>query len=219
MWNKPKEITKYKYRGYELSYYQDEVINVNDVAYIWKTTPAASDMLLCKGKYKNYTWKAMGIGIDDHYVCVWFGQSKDIYGEPKSCKDGYSGSLVLNDIKKIHKDPNVVKEDKTKQNIRTTPQITDNQITATGKIKSTTESSINKNQTRFHIIVGSFGSLKNAEIGKKQIENKNNSCKVIVIKAENRYRLSLENYATKEEANARKVKLAADFPGCWVFEK
>ncbi|PKP52657.1 MAG: hypothetical protein CVT92_07965 [Bacteroidetes bacterium HGW-Bacteroidetes-1] len=85
MWDKPKEITSYPYRGYELSYYEEGIVDVDSVFQLWKSTNEVADMLLSQFAHSDKKWLAMGIGISENYVSVWLGQRNDPAGKPSKC--------------------------------------------------------------------------------------------------------------------------------------
>jgi hypothetical protein len=85
MWDKPKELTSYTYRGYELSYFEEGIVNVDSVFKLWNSTPAARDMLLTREDHADKKWLAMGLGLSENYVSVWFGQRADPAGRPNKC--------------------------------------------------------------------------------------------------------------------------------------
>ncbi|HOI31780.1 MAG: SPOR domain-containing protein [Bacteroidales bacterium] len=87
MWGKPKELTSYPFRGYELSYFQEEVISVDSIFSLWLKNEETRDMLLTTGLQSTKRWETMGIGMSDNYVSVWFGQRADAAGKPKNCED------------------------------------------------------------------------------------------------------------------------------------
>lgn len=86
MWDKPKELTPYKYRGYELSYFEEGIVNEDSLFVLWTKIAEVKDMLLCRGSQSDKKWLALGIGISDNYACVWFGQRNDPQGKPSLCK-------------------------------------------------------------------------------------------------------------------------------------
>lgn len=85
MWDKPKELTPYTYRGYELASYFEESFTVDSVINLWSETKEVLDMLLTEGNYKKKKWICMGIAMNEHYVSVWFGQRADRLDEPDIC--------------------------------------------------------------------------------------------------------------------------------------
>jgi hypothetical protein len=94
MWDKPKELTPYKFKGYEISYYEEGIVNADSLFRIWIETPEVSDMLLCKGLHSDKKWLAIGAGISDNYACIWLGQRADPQGKPNTCKNESKPALV-----------------------------------------------------------------------------------------------------------------------------
>ncbi len=94
MWDKPKELTPYKFKGYEISYYEEGIVNADSLFRIWIETPEVSDMLLCKGLHSDKKWLAIGAGISDNYACIWLGQRADPQGKPNICKNESKPALV-----------------------------------------------------------------------------------------------------------------------------
>lgn len=85
MWDKPKELSPYKYRGYEISYFEEGLIHADSVFDLWMSSQEVKDMLLGKGIHSDKKWQAMGIAIGDHYVSLWLGQRPDPLGKPGLC--------------------------------------------------------------------------------------------------------------------------------------
>lgn len=85
MWDKPKQLTPYKYRGYELAYFDPEGINPDSLMMFWITIPEVQDMLLNRAAYKKKKWLAAGVGIEQGYAVLWFGQVKDKLKAPTIC--------------------------------------------------------------------------------------------------------------------------------------
>ncbi len=133
MWDKPKELTPYKYRGYELAYASaDEIIHPDSLMMLWLEIPEVQNMLLNRGAYEKKKWLAAGVGIKDGYTVVWFGQVKDKLKTPKVC----SGKKAVAKIEK-----------KVEQ-----PKKTDKKTVV-----------INKKTGRFYLIFGSYDRQKEAE--------------------------------------------------------
>lgn len=85
MWEKPKELTTYPYRGYELVMYFEDRLNVDSVIQLWSGTKKVLDMILTRESYKQKKWICMGVGLNEHYVSVWFGQRADRTALPQLC--------------------------------------------------------------------------------------------------------------------------------------
>ncbi|MCF6342237.1 MAG: SPOR domain-containing protein, partial [Bacteroidales bacterium] len=95
MWDKPKELTRYPYRGYELvSYFEDE-FGVDSVINLWGNSRKVLDMLLTDGDFEKKKWVCMGVAINAHYVSVWFGQRADRAQKPQLCDTASVQHAVL----------------------------------------------------------------------------------------------------------------------------
>jgi len=90
MWDKPKELTSYPYRAYELVTYFEDQFTTDSVIKIWSGTRQVIDMILTRGKYEQKKWVCFGVGINDHYVSVWFAQRADKVPVPAVCDTTYN---------------------------------------------------------------------------------------------------------------------------------
>jgi hypothetical protein len=97
MWDKPKELTTYPYRGYELAGYFEGGLTADSAMKYWSVNKEALDMILTEGLYSKKNWITMGVSIYEEYISVWFGQRKDNAGYPKICENGDDGPLLLQD--------------------------------------------------------------------------------------------------------------------------
>lgn len=93
MWDKPKELTPYIYRGYEMVFNEEGIVQVDSVFYLWKTAYEAVDMLLSRNQHSDKKWLAMGVGVSENYVSVWFGQRPDPTEKLISCKEAMRNNL------------------------------------------------------------------------------------------------------------------------------
>jgi len=85
MWDKPKELTSYPYRGYELVTYFEDDFSSDSILNIWSGSREVLDMILTQGKYASKKWACMGVGMNDDYVSLWFGQRNDPARKPSTC--------------------------------------------------------------------------------------------------------------------------------------
>ncbi|MBP6978774.1 MAG: SPOR domain-containing protein [Lentimicrobiaceae bacterium] len=85
MWNKPKELTPYKFKGYEIIYWQND--NIEPVAALaqWKLQDHFNEMILNKGPWSQKKWRAMGTCIYEGYAIIWLGEESDPRGAPEPC--------------------------------------------------------------------------------------------------------------------------------------
>jgi hypothetical protein len=71
MWEKPKEIAGYPNYGYEIA-----AIGYPTPAQTlagWKGSPPHNDVILNKGIWTGYQWKALGAFFSQGFSCAWFG--------------------------------------------------------------------------------------------------------------------------------------------------
>ena len=89
MWDKPDELTRYPYRGYELVAYFEDEFNVDSVIRLWGNSKQVLDMLLTNGNFEKKKWVCMGVGMNEHYVSLWFGQRTDRAKNAILCDNSY----------------------------------------------------------------------------------------------------------------------------------
>ncbi len=87
MWKKPKELTPYPYRGYEMVAWFQDTVTVDSLKQLWAEQPEVLDMILTRGVWEQKKWRTFGVAMDEHYVSVWFGQRPDKAGKPALCKN------------------------------------------------------------------------------------------------------------------------------------
>jgi len=75
MWDKPNEIASYQGNGYEIAHYGSTT--AQGALNSWKNSPLHNDVILSKGKWSNYQWKAIGALYGGGYACAWFGMTPD----------------------------------------------------------------------------------------------------------------------------------------------
>lgn len=85
MWDKPKELTSYPFRGYELVYFDESIVQPDSIFQVWKSSYETIDMFLTRNQHGDKKWLAMGLAIGENYVSLWFGQRNDPVGVPKKC--------------------------------------------------------------------------------------------------------------------------------------
>ncbi|MBC8319351.1 MAG: SPOR domain-containing protein [Bacteroidetes bacterium] len=88
MWDKPKELTPYTYRGYELVTFFEEDFNIDTIINLWSDSREVLNMIFTNDEYSNKKWMCAGIGISENYVSLWFGQRTDKLKRPDICDKG-----------------------------------------------------------------------------------------------------------------------------------
>jgi len=77
MWNKPRELTKYKGNGFEIVYMNSGSATSRDAFSIWKASKLHNAVITNDQDWKRMQWKAIGLGIHGRYAAVWFGDEND----------------------------------------------------------------------------------------------------------------------------------------------
>lgn len=77
MSRKPRELTSYKAKAWEIVYEGGEKALAMDAFELWKEIGLTRDYILNQGKWIK-PWKAIGIGFYENYACVWFGEGDEV---------------------------------------------------------------------------------------------------------------------------------------------
>lgn len=90
MWMKPEELTGFTGYGYEIAYwnsydYANQTRIAGDALKAWKKSRGHNNVIINRSTWKDLDWKAMGIGIYEGYVLVWFSDEVDDSPEPGIC--------------------------------------------------------------------------------------------------------------------------------------
>ena len=76
MTRKPRELTAYRAKAWEIVYEGGEKARAMDAFELWKEIGLTRDYILNQGKWVK-SWQAIGIGFYENYACVWFGEGDD----------------------------------------------------------------------------------------------------------------------------------------------
>jgi len=85
VWDKPRELTRYPAKAYEIVYWQNTPLVTDTIIMVWKTEEYFNSFLLNSGKWLGKRWNAIGIAVNDNYACAWFGQVADPEGIARVC--------------------------------------------------------------------------------------------------------------------------------------
>lgn len=200
MTSKPGELTNYPGKGYEIAFWESVDAQPDIVIDLWKSSASSNDMMLSKGIWKGTIWKSLGVGILKGYAVVWFGKEDDDEGGIKICSgDEMSGIL---DIK-----------------VDTAATIID---TTEIKTVETTTETVKKTeskpaQVKYYLIGASVPEESQA---KSEVERfrKKGFKNPKILPAGKMYRISLGDYATKEEALSAKKRLGEKYNDVWIFK-
>jgi len=102
VWDKPRELTTYKGKGYEIVYWENNATVIDSIIELWKSVDYFNSFLMNTGKWNGKKWNAIGISIYENYAAAWFGELPDEELAPVVC-----GSAPVASLKK---EPVVKKE-------------------------------------------------------------------------------------------------------------
>lgn len=76
MWSKPRELTSYKGKGYEIAFKSSIDANAEAALAGWKSSPFHNAVIINQGIW-NRQWNAIGIGLYKGFAVIWFGNEFD----------------------------------------------------------------------------------------------------------------------------------------------
>jgi len=85
VWDKPKELSDYPGKGFEIVYWENNDVIIDSVIVFWKSFDYFNGFLMNSGKWEGRQWNAIGIGICHNYASAWFGEVPDPAGVPAVC--------------------------------------------------------------------------------------------------------------------------------------
>lgn len=85
VWDKPKEITTYPGKGYEIIYWENSPASIDSIMSFWRSEGYFNSIMLGTGKWAGKKWTAIGVGIYENYACAWFGEVRDPEGTANVC--------------------------------------------------------------------------------------------------------------------------------------
>jgi hypothetical protein len=85
VWDKPRELTSYPSRAYEIVYWENNQLVPDTIMMVWETEEYFNSFLKNFGKWQGMNWNAIGIAIYENYACAWFGDAADPEGQAWIC--------------------------------------------------------------------------------------------------------------------------------------
>lgn len=100
MWSKPSEITSGVYWAYGFEIAVEGTASPAVALALWQGSAPHNDVLLNQGVFSGAVWRAVGAGILDQFVVVWFGELADPAGSLLACSqwvfhDGFESGDTL----------------------------------------------------------------------------------------------------------------------------
>jgi hypothetical protein len=210
MTSKPKEITGYPGNGYELAYWSEDQATPTDAITLWQQANASADMILSRGKWKGFNWKAIGVGIKDGYAVLWLGDKTD-----KTAANQTVIKTTSVQPQKNEKDTTKLVLPKEEKPVNTeTVVVTKENIKNDTEIQKPSESPA----TKYYLIVL---STKNPETANSELNRIKSSGypDAFILNSSAGYRIALAYYDTPKKAAAKVNELKSTFVGIWVLKE
>lgn len=77
MHSKPKELTDYRYNGWELIFWDSEAAQPDSAMEFWERTDISLNVLINNHPSYKKDWNAIGVAITGKYACLWLGHYDD----------------------------------------------------------------------------------------------------------------------------------------------
>lgn len=216
VWDKPKELTKYKGKGYEIVYWENNPVSIDSIIPFWKSIDYFNSFLMNAGKWESKKWNAIGIAIYENYAAAWFGEIPDTNGEPNIC-----GSVT-------EKKPAVVPESPKVEQSPVTPPRTEKKTGNTGKpvkhLQSSSDSAksvpaeiIKARKGKFYIIVKSLMPLNELKKTAESLKSQGYTDAKILEK-DNKFRVSIMEFDLKAKAESALREVQKTFKDAWLLK-
>ena len=189
VWDKPKELTNYPGQAYEVVFWENGPAIPKNIIESWKSTSQSELLINGKGKWDKMNWKVVGIGIYNGYCSAWFGESED--------------NLPIR----------ICNSDSLISSSNTT---TGTHQTASKSNTSSKDEVSAAVKGRFYIIYGSFNTLVQAKAGLSDLL-KQGLTTATIIQNDGKFRISLNDFGSFDEAKAARKTLTQKYPDAWIL--
>ena len=207
VWDKPKEFTPYKEKGYEIAYWENNPVDIDSIINFWKSADYFNSFLMNTGKWQGTKWEAIGIGIYENYACAWFGQAPDPCGPPLPVGE----NAVADYMPVAGKASEPVKQDLPKHQEASHMQVNDSASIQPSAIKP------QAGPVKYYIIVRSNVPLKDAAKFVKLYSDTGYPDSRSLEK-EGKARISVFETFDRAEALARLKEIKPKFKGAWLLK-
>lgn len=218
VWDKPKELTQYKGKGFEIVYWENNAVVIDSIISFWKSMDYFNSFLMNTGNWQEKKWNAIGIGIQENYACAWFGELLDPEGGPYICGQEPQKTVSLLKEENIRKENNKTVTDIQGENNadKTAPPVPIDKAKVTaGKIRP--ENSL-AGMEYFYIIVKGVGPEKELQRFLKDLQAKGYSTARLVEK-NGKQRVSIMEFLNKSKADSALIQVKKTWPDAWILKQ
>ena len=194
VWDKPKELTKYKGKGYEIVYWENSVVVIDSIIAFWKSVDYFNSFLMNTGKWNGKKWNAIGVSIYENYAAAWFGELPDQENVPMIC-----GTVPSDNSKK----PAVAKKEPPEKN--------------NPKAESTKAKILQSPSGRYYIVVKSQ-SPRNEMMRVLDDLKRQGYLEAKMLEKDKKLRVSILDYSLKSAADSALREVKKIYKDAWILK-
>jgi hypothetical protein len=109
MTSKPRELTSYNGKGYEIAFWENLDAIPEIVLDLWVNSAASREMIINADIWLDKPWKALGIGMHKGYAVAWFGDEDDQEKGVKICDSVQASKQLLERVLPVRETPENVR--------------------------------------------------------------------------------------------------------------
>jgi hypothetical protein len=217
VWDKPRELTSYRGKGYEIVYWENNATIIDSIITFWKSVDYFNSFLMNTGKWTGKRWNAIGIGIYENYAVAWFGELVDPDGQPGIC--GSTSDTVKRPSSQ--KPATGKKSEHPKSQGATSSQaaapLAPVPVTPPPLPSETRTETQKAANGRYYIIVKSQSPRAEMEMAQKDLQNRGYSGSRLLEK-DRKLRLSLMDFKEKKAADSALKEIKKTFNDAWIMK-
>ena len=211
---KPKELTGYKFKAWEIVYSGGEEAKADDAFNLWKDIGLFNDYLLNTGKWTK-RWMAVGVGVYGDYACVWFGEGADAASALRDCDAGTTKSAPISGV-----------TDRTQDSTNDIDRMVVDRSSPNGEVRISSADSLQSPEVIvmekevtawYYIIIAGVNSLEKADALVRELKEggyKN----AMYLPGKSNFRISTGYYPDEDTAYKELEKVREQFPDAWVLK-
>ena len=218
VWDKPKEMTPYRGKGYEIVYYENDPVVIDSIITLWKSMDYFNSFLMNTGNWQAKKWNSIGIGIYENYACAWFGELPDPEGGPAICGQEAQKAVSPQEEQQAPVGNKNQGTDIQKKSvaIKVAPPA------PIEKPKSPQGTVIHENslpgKQYYYIIVKGVAPEKELQRFLTDLQSKGYKTSRL-IERDGKQRVSIMNFLDKAKADSALIKVRKNWPDAWILKQ
>jgi hypothetical protein len=220
VWDKPKEITRYKGKGYEIVYWENNPVTIDSILPFWKSIDYFNSFMMNTGKWQGKKWNAIGIAIYENYASAWFGEAPDTNGIPDICgQPKEKKTIVVLQTEQV--DTATVKpapaQKKTGKHAQPVKPVQPDQPVQPDTLKSASIEIVRERREKLYIIVQSLLPLTQLKKTAVSLRSKGYPDAKILEK-DHKCRVSIMEFDNKEKADSALREVKKSYKDAWLLK-